>query len=46
MIASRYGAPKIRPFFEKSAPTRNIDFHKDIVLYLEDISVSFDGFKE
>ena len=45
MVASRYGAPKIRPFFEKSAPTRNIDFHKDIVLYLEDISVSFDGFK-
>ena len=36
---------KIRSFFEKAAPTRNIDIHKDIVLYLEDITVSFDGFK-
>jgi urea transport system ATP-binding protein len=36
---------RIRSFFEKSAPTRNIDLHKDMVLYLEDITVSFDGFK-
>ncbi len=35
----------IRSFFEKAAPTRNIDLHKDMVLYLEDITVSFDGFK-
>lgn len=36
---------KIKSFFEKAAPTRNIDVHKDIILYLEDITVSFDGFK-
>lgn len=36
---------KLRSFFEKSAPTREIDFHKDMALYLEDITVSFDGFK-
>lgn len=37
--------PNISSFFEKAAPIRNIDMHKDIVLYLEDITVSFDGFK-
>lgn len=36
---------KIRAFFEKAAPSRNVDIHKDIILYLEDITVSFDGFK-
>lgn len=36
---------KIISFFEKAAPTRNIDVHKDIILYLENITVSFDGFK-
>ena len=36
---------KFRALFEKPVPTRNVDFHKDIILYLEDITVSFDGFK-
>lgn len=36
---------KMKTFFEKAAPTRNVDVHKDIILYLEDITVSFDGFK-
>ncbi|MCS5586124.1 MAG: urea ABC transporter ATP-binding protein UrtD [Gammaproteobacteria bacterium] len=36
---------KIQTFLEKAAPTRNVDVHKDIILYLEDITVSFDGFK-
>lgn len=36
---------KISAFFEKAAPTREVDIHKDIILYLEDITVSFDGFK-
>jgi ABC-type uncharacterized transport system ATPase subunit len=36
---------KIRAFFEREAPTRSVDLHKNVVLYLEDISVSFDGFK-
>ena len=36
---------KIYEFFEKEAPTRNVNLNKNVVLYLEDISVSFDGFK-
>ena len=36
---------KFRDLFEKPVPTRNVDVHKDIILYLEDITVSFDGFK-
>ena len=36
---------KFRALFEKPVSTRNIDIHKNIILYLEDITVSFDGFK-
>jgi urea transport system ATP-binding protein len=43
--ALEYKGTKVRSFFEKPAPTRDIDLHKDMVLYLEDVSVSFDGFK-
>ena len=36
---------KMREFFEKEPPKRSVDLNKNVVLYLEDISVSFDGFK-
>jgi len=36
---------KFRALFEKPVPTRNVDVPKGIILYLEDITVSFDGFK-
>ena len=36
---------KFNKLFNKPAPSRDINIDKDIILYLEDISVSFDGFK-
>ena len=36
---------KMREFFEREPPKRSVDLNKNVVLYLEDISVSFDGFK-
>lgn len=36
---------RINAFFERAAPVRNVDIHKDVILYLEDITVTFDGFK-
>tara|TARA_X000001036_G_scaffold65107_2_gene55781 strand:- start:5885 stop:6694 length:810 start_codon:yes stop_codon:yes gene_type:complete len=36
---------KFNNLFNKPVPSRDINIDKDIILYLEDISVSFDGFK-
>ena len=36
---------KFNKLFNKPLSSRDINIDKDIILYLEDISVSFDGFK-
>ena len=36
---------KMREFFEREPPKRSVNLNKNVVLYLENISVSFDGFK-
>ena len=42
---AREGAGEAAPNFAKSVPVGELDLSHGVVLYLEDISVSFDGFR-